>query len=160
MPDNNIVKIIIIMVGSCACVIGHFSGVPSQTEELKAPEMTMMMRLILKITVQFYIHLCWFRVCGYGGRGFSVRQFLVVQQFGCLCPWCWGKGLDLSTWYLYLLCTCVCTQCLCRYLGTYVGTCIGTLVHVSVPILVHRYLWSLPVASVSVIQSRSVWQAE
>ena len=59
MPDNNIVKIIIIMVGSCACVIGHFSGVPSQTEELKAPvEMTMMMRLILKITVQFYIHLC------------------------------------------------------------------------------------------------------
>ena len=46
------------MVGSCACVIGHFSGVPSQTEELKAPEMTMMMRLILKITVQFYIHLC------------------------------------------------------------------------------------------------------
>ena len=39
----------IVIVGSCACVIGHFSRVPCQAEELKAPVEMTMMTLVLTI---------------------------------------------------------------------------------------------------------------
>ena len=43
-PNDDMVKI---KMGACACFMGHFSRVPSQAEELKAPvKITMMIGLI------------------------------------------------------------------------------------------------------------------